>query len=143
MPKRDSADYPQNVDPKWMCEMNSWDTRYSTCDSPEEDYSQTVAVAEEVDGIAVPVSQENVVVDNENSIRNTNVDHATVTTQIGGSVSSVECPRNMDLAEVLKSIFEALKSYPGARLFTRLSSDTTNDILRIAREEGDKTRRCV
>lgn len=139
LPKRDAADYPQNVDPNWTCGMNSWDTRYKTCDSPEEDYSQTVSVAEEIDGVAVPICQEDVrPVDNNGSGDTDAVILAEGTTLNRGSASSI----NMDLAEVLKTILEALKSYPGARLFTRLSPDTTDDILRIAREEGGKTRRC-
>jgi len=148
LPKRDSTLYPENIDPKWTCEMNTWDSRYNTCECPEEDYSQTVAVTEEIDGVAIPVSHGDTVVDN-NDDNNNNNSHSNVTS-INRSATArqnsldgptLEISRTMDLAEVLKEIFKALKSYPGVKLFTRLSPDTTNDILRIAHEEGRKAQR--
>ena len=95
----------QNVDPNWTCGMNSWDTRYKTCDSPEEDYSQTVSVAEEIDGVAVPICQEDVrPVDNNGSGDTDAVILAEGTTLNRGSASSI----NMDLAEVLKTILSSI-----------------------------------
>ena len=159
LPKRDSAAYPQTIDLRWICGMNTWDTQYNTCASVEEDYSQTVAVTEEIDGVPVPVINgdtnghsngdiniNNSSNDNDSSSSNSNsngtdLNIVSARQTNSASATAIESSGTMDLAEVLKGIFDSLKSYPGARLFTRLSPDTTSDILRIAREEGGMGRR--
>lgn len=105
LPQRGSEGYPEELPSTWICSMNTWDLSKASCEADEDAYEDTVPVV--IDGVPVPEAPG----------------------QIGRDHGDF-----VDLQVAVRRILETLQTHPGARLFTRLTPETTSDVLRIAAE---------
>ena len=130
----------------WICGMNTWDSK-NACTEPEDPYDDAVDVIMKVDGVSLaPVIDFTVAVQVKAEISQETAAVASVTdadaaqlpaTAIPGTTSLLVEPmrsavNSTNLTDATKQIIADLKDVPGSRLFTRLSQETTGDILRIA-----------
>lgn len=128
----------------WICGMNTWDSKNS-CTEPEDPYDDAVDVIQ-VDGVSLSVPKESVVAVQSEAVqpRDGEVVQETVLavslpeadTAAPGTTLHVE-PRggafnSTNLAGATRRIIADLKNVPGSRFFTRLSQETTGEILRVA-----------
>ena len=114
------TDLPEN----WSCSSSTWVD--GGCDLVEEDYGDVVSVAEGVNGVLVPTTGDTRTAGNDIS------NSGDGSNQPAAEDSSVVY--TVDLKTAVNHIVSALKENIGNKLLTRLSPETTQSVLDMARQ---------
>ena len=127
LPQRGTAAYPGDLPDDWSCAANTWDDKNS-CDKAEDPYDLPTP-SHHSDAATVAVAG-----DGAGGDGGTEADVSLESSAQEGPSDTVApgSDGTIGLNEAVRRIIYELKNVPGAVLMTRLSPDTTENILRIA-----------
>ena len=119
--------------------MNTWDSKNS-CTEPEDPYNDAVDVVMQMDGVSTSTLKESIVAVQPEAAQPRDgglVQETVLVVSMPEADTILVQPRggavnSTNLTGATRRIIADLKNEPGSRYFTRLTQETTGEILRVA-----------